>query len=76
VSASDAAAVRAATTGLARIERQLAKLTAAEEKLHESIAANASDCAMLSELDAELRALGEERSKLEESWLEAAERAE
>jgi len=76
VPASDAAAVRAAKKDLARIERQLAKLTAAEETLHESIAANASDFAKLADLDAELRALGDERSKLEESWLEAAERAE
>ena len=73
---SDAATLRAAKKDLARIERQLAKIAAAEQKLHESIAAHATDYAKLTELDAELRALGDERAELEAAWFEAAERAE
>ena len=73
---SDAATLRAANKDLARIERQLAKIAAAEQKLHESIAAHATDYAKLTELDAELRALGDERAELEAAWFEAAERAE
>ncbi len=73
---SDAAALRAAKKDLARIERQLARLGDAEQKLHEAIAANATDYAKLTELDAELRGLGDERAELEAAWFEAAERAE
>jgi len=72
----DAATVRAARKDVARIERQLAKLTDAEQKLHESIAANASDYARLADLDAQLKTLAAERAELEEAWLAAAERAE
>ena len=61
----DAAAARAAKKELNRIERQLAKLTEAEAKLHDQLAVSASDYARLAELDAELRKLADERGELE-----------
>ncbi|MEV0797907.1 ABC-F family ATP-binding cassette domain-containing protein [Kribbella sp. NPDC050281] len=72
----DAAVARAAKKELNRIERQLAKLTEAEAKLHDQIATHASDYERLAELDTELRKLAEERGELETAWFEAAERAE
>ncbi|MET7277226.1 ABC-F family ATP-binding cassette domain-containing protein [Kribbella sp. NPDC005582] len=72
----DAAAARAAKKDLNRIERQIAKITESEAKLHDQIAANASNYERLAELDTELRKLGDERAELETLWFEAAERAE
>ncbi|GAB3947937.1 hypothetical protein GCM10029976_078130 [Kribbella albertanoniae] len=72
----DAAVARAAKKELNRIERQIAKITQSEAKLHDQIAANASNYERLAELDTELRKLGDERSELETLWFEAAERAE
>ncbi|NIK56921.1 ABC-F family ATP-binding cassette domain-containing protein [Kribbella shirazensis] len=72
----DAAVARAAKKELNRIERQLAKLTEAEAKLHDQLAASASDYERLAELDAELRKLADERGELETAWFDAAERAE
>jgi ATP-binding cassette subfamily F protein uup len=72
----DAAAARAAKKELNRIERQLSKLTHNESKLHDQLAANASNYERLAELDTELRKMAEERAELETAWLEAAERAE
>jgi ATP-binding cassette subfamily F protein uup len=73
---ADAAAARAAKKELNRIERQLARITEAETKLHDQLAASASDYERLSELDTELRKLADERGELETAWFEAAERAE
>jgi ATP-binding cassette subfamily F protein uup len=73
---SDAVAIRAAKKDLNRIERQLAKLTEAEAKLHDQLAANASNYERLAELDTELRKLADERGELETAWFDAAERAE
>ncbi|MEV0286494.1 ABC-F family ATP-binding cassette domain-containing protein [Kribbella sp. NPDC050820] len=72
----DAAAARAAKKELNRIERQLAKLTETEAKLHDQLATNASNYERLAELDTELRKLAEERAELETAWFDAAERAE
>jgi ATP-binding cassette subfamily F protein uup len=72
----DPAAARAAKKELNRIERQLAKLTETEAKLHDQLAASASDYKRLAELDTELRKLADERSELETAWFEAAELAE
>jgi ATP-binding cassette subfamily F protein uup len=71
-----AVAIRAAKKDLNRIERQLAKLTEAEAKLHDQLAANASNYERLAELDTELRKLADERGELETAWFDAAERAE
>jgi ATP-binding cassette subfamily F protein uup len=72
----DAAAARAAKKELNRIERQLSKVKFNEGKLHDQLAANASNYARLAELDTDLRKLAEERAALETAWLEAAELAE
>jgi ATP-binding cassette subfamily F protein uup len=70
------AVVRAARKEVARLERALDKLTAREAQLHEDMATAATDHGRLRELDAELRALGDERDELEAAWLEASEAAE
>ena len=72
----DSTVARAAKKDLNRIERQLAKLTESEAKLHDQLAVNASNYERLAELDTELRKLAEERHELETAWFEAAERAE
>ncbi len=72
VSAADA---RASRKELARLERQISKLTDREQKLHAQMAAKATDHTAIQSLDAELRALVSERESLEEEWLEAAEAA-
>jgi len=68
-----AAEVRAAKKEINRIERRLSKIAEAEARLHEKIAANATDFAAVAELDAELRTLAAEKDELEAAWLEAAE---
>lgn len=73
--APSAADQRAARKETQRIERRLAKITELEGKLHEKMAAQATDHQAVLALDAELRALAAEREELEEAWLEAAETA-
>jgi ATP-binding cassette subfamily F protein uup len=64
---------RAAKKELQRIERQLDKLGVKEKTLHARIAEHATDFAKVAEIDAELRALREEREDLEMRWLEMAD---
>jgi ABC transport system ATP-binding/permease protein len=64
---------RAARKELARLEREMDKLTRREERLHADLAANATDHERVLTLDAELRDLRAERERLEERWLELAE---
>jgi ABC-type multidrug transport system ATPase subunit len=73
---TDAAAARAARKELARLERQLDKMRDRETRLHDQMAAAATDHERVLALDADLRALVAERSTLEERWLELAETAE
>ncbi|MFN8078152.1 MAG: ABC-F family ATP-binding cassette domain-containing protein [Kineosporiaceae bacterium] len=73
--AVDPAAQRAARKDMARIERQLSRLSGQEEKLHAQMAEQAGDHTALMSLDATLRALHAERAALEEEWLTAAELA-
>ena len=73
---TDAAAARTARKELARLERQLDKLRDREVRLHDEMAAAASDHQRVLELDASLRVLHEERELLEHRWLELAETAE
>ncbi|MFS0701266.1 ABC-F family ATP-binding cassette domain-containing protein [Cellulomonas sp. 179-A 4D5 NHS] len=73
--APSAADQRAARKETQRIERRLAKITELEGRLHEKMAAQATDHQAVLALDAELRALAAEREELEEAWLEAAETA-
>ncbi|MHC1562381.1 ABC-F family ATP-binding cassette domain-containing protein [Actinomycetospora sp. C-140] len=63
---------RAARKEVARIERRLERIATEETKLHEKLAAAATEPGRLQELDAELRALLSEREQLEEAWLENA----
>ncbi|HEU5425295.1 MAG TPA: ABC-F family ATP-binding cassette domain-containing protein [Actinocrinis sp.] len=64
---------RAAQKEMARIERQLDKITAREAQVHEQMAQSATDYEAIGKLDAELRDLAAERERLEEQWLVLAE---
>lgn len=68
-----AAEEREARKTVARIERQLAKLAERETKLHDELAAAASDYGKAAEIDVKLRAVLAEKDELEMEWLEAAE---
>jgi ATP-binding cassette subfamily F protein uup len=67
-----AAAERLARKDLARLERQIDKLSAREGELHQRLAANATDYEKLTELGETLRSVQDEKSALEERWLEVA----
>jgi ATP-binding cassette subfamily F protein uup len=71
-----AAEARAAKKEASRLERRMLKLDADEKKLHEQLAAAATDYARAVELDALLRAVQAEKEQVEEEWLAAAELAE
>ncbi|MCM2389977.1 ABC-F family ATP-binding cassette domain-containing protein [Streptomyces albipurpureus] len=66
---------RATQKELQRIERRLDKVSDSERRLHAQIAENATDFEKVGKLDAELRALMNEREELEMRWLELAEDA-
>ncbi|MFJ2959903.1 ABC-F family ATP-binding cassette domain-containing protein [Streptomyces sp. NPDC087270] len=66
---------RAAKKELQRVERRLDKVGEREGELHARIAEHATDFEKVAALDAELRALREEREDLETRWLELAEDA-
>jgi ATP-binding cassette subfamily F protein uup len=68
-----AGAQRAARKDMQRLERQIDRLTRQEEKLTVALAEHATDYVRLTELGAELRAVQDEKTQLEEQWLEAAE---
>jgi ABC transport system ATP-binding/permease protein len=67
--------LRAARKELARLERQLSRVADQEVRLHAELAAKATDHEAVLELDGRLRALQDERARLEEEWLETAELA-
>jgi ATP-binding cassette subfamily F protein uup len=58
---------------LGRIDRQLARLSSQEEKIHAEMAAKAADHAAVLALNNTLRAIVDEREKLEMEWLSVAE---
>lgn len=64
--------IREARKALARVEKQLARVAAREEKLHAQLAEHAADYEKLAELDTALREVTAEKELLEEEWLEAA----
>jgi ABC-type multidrug transport system ATPase subunit len=66
---------RAARKELARLERLVGRLEQQEARLHEQLAANATDYARLSELGAQLKEVQAERARTEEAWLGLAESA-
>jgi ABC transport system ATP-binding/permease protein len=70
---TDAAAARQARKDLARIESQLATVTARIERLHDEMAVVAADYARLTALQTELDAATSRQTELEESWLVTAE---
>jgi ABC transport system ATP-binding/permease protein len=61
---------------IARLERQLDRLTERETELHDAMAAAATEPSKLQSLNADLRALADERDETEAAWLEAQERLE
>jgi len=75
VPTASAADQRAARKEVQRVERRLGKIAELEARLHEKMAAQATDHQAVQQLDTELRALAEERDALEELWLAAAETA-
>ena len=73
---SNAAGQRAARKEASRLERRMGVLADREKRLHEQLAAAATDPARLLELDAELRSVVAELTQVEHDWLTAAEAAE
>ncbi|GAA4719916.1 ABC-F family ATP-binding cassette domain-containing protein [Isoptericola chiayiensis] len=74
--APSAADQRQAKKTVQRLEKQLARLTDEEARLHERMAADPTDFEATTKLDARLRELGAEKDELEMQWLEAAELAD
>ncbi|HEX6933293.1 MAG TPA: ABC transporter ATP-binding protein, partial [Streptosporangiaceae bacterium] len=70
-----AAELREAKKELARLDRQLARLTGREAELHAALAEASADYQRLIEFGAELTSVQAEKASLEDRWLEAAERA-
>lgn len=64
---------RQARKELARLERQVDRLTQREQWLNDQLAAHATDYARVSALDSELRAAQAERAQAEEAWLVLAD---
>ncbi|HET9946431.1 MAG TPA: ATP-binding cassette domain-containing protein, partial [Actinomycetes bacterium] len=73
---AEAARLRADRKELARLDRSLDRLRRQEQRLHDDLAAAATDHERVLALDTELRALTAERAALEEQWLEVAERVD
>jgi ATP-binding cassette subfamily F protein uup len=69
-------AAREARKEIARLERALDKLADRETRLHDEMAAAATDHGRLRTLQGELTALAAERDDLEAAWLEASEALE
>ncbi|MGK5679311.1 ABC-F family ATP-binding cassette domain-containing protein [Actinoplanes sp. URMC 104] len=65
--------LRQARKDLTRLERQLGKLEEREAKINEKLAEHGSDYDKIMELDAQLKAVQQERAEVEEAWLELAE---
>ena len=71
--AANPAQVREARKVMARVEKQLTRLTEREERLHADMVEKSTDPTALADLTARLREVVEEREVLELEWLEAAE---
>ncbi|WP_433792224.1 ABC-F family ATP-binding cassette domain-containing protein [Actinoplanes sp. CA-252034] len=65
--------LRQAKKDLARLERQMEKLSDKEAKINESLAVHGSNYDKLIELEAQLKAVQQEKAETEEAWLELAE---
>ncbi len=66
------ALVRQARRDASRLERDLERLATRETELHALLAEHATDFTRVSDLDAELRALRDQRAVVEDAWLAAA----
>jgi ATP-binding cassette subfamily F protein uup len=66
------ALVRQARRDASRLERELERLATRETELHALMAEHATDFGRVSDLDAELRALLDQRAVVEDAWLAAA----
>ncbi|MER7283531.1 ABC-F family ATP-binding cassette domain-containing protein [Dactylosporangium sp. NPDC000244] len=64
---------KAAKKELAKLERSIDKLSQKEAQLHAQLAEHATDYGKITELDAQLRALQQEKADFEEQWLALAE---
>jgi ABC transport system ATP-binding/permease protein len=73
--APSAGELRDAKKELARLERQLERVTGRESALHHALAEAATDYGRLLELGDELRVVEAAKAELEDRWLEVAERA-
>jgi len=73
---SNAAERRQAQKELAKLERQLDKLSQREAELHTALAEAATDAERLLALDAELRVVLADKSTVEQRWLDVADVAE
>ena len=73
---SNAAERRQAQKELAKLERQLDKLSQREAELHTALAEAATDAERLLALDAELRVVLADKSTVEQRWLDVADMAE
>jgi ATPase subunit of ABC transporter with duplicated ATPase domains len=69
-----AAELRAGRKDLSRLERHVSRLEEREADLHERLAVHATEYEKVTELDAELRSVRDERARVEEEWLALAER--
>jgi ATP-binding cassette subfamily F protein uup len=58
-----------------RLERQIERLSSREEELSAQLAEHASDYEKLIELGQQLRAVQDEKARLEDRWLAVAEEA-
>ena len=58
---------------MARVEKQLTRLAAREERIHADMAESATDHAKVLALNTQLREVVDEREALELEWLAAAE---
>ncbi len=67
------AELREARKDMARIEKQLTRLTQREDKIHLAMAEAAADHAKVLQLNGQLREIVDERETLELEWLAAAE---
>jgi ABC transport system ATP-binding/permease protein len=68
-----AGAQRAAGKEMQRLERQIERLTGREAELSAELAAHATDYEKLIELGQQLRAVQDEKARLEERWLTVAD---
>lgn len=71
--ATDSAAYRAARKEFSRLERALEKLTDRERRLHDALAAAATDPDKLVTLGVELKQVQADKDSTEERWLELAD---